>query len=79
MSALPRLAADPGLPHARRLELAADGCVSVAEAVVFAGVSQAELYRSMDRGDVPFVKWGKRRLIPRVALVELLAARLVGG
>jgi hypothetical protein len=32
----------------------------------------------MDRGELPYAKVGKRRLIPRRALVELIERNLIG-
>jgi excisionase family DNA binding protein len=75
----PALRITDAAPPDRRAELATDGTMSVAEAVAFSGVSQSELYATMDRGELPFVKWGRRRLIPRRALVELLARHMTGG
>lgn len=61
---------------ARRLDLARDGCVSVAEAVRLLALSTSEVYRLMDRGKLPFVKLGRRRLVPRRGVEELLAANM---
>ena len=58
-------------------DVLADGVMSVAEAVQFSGLSRSELYNRMSDGTLPFVKHGVRRLIPRKALVGLLAAGLV--
>ena len=57
-------------------ELLADGAVGVAEAVQFAGVSRATLYDAMAEGQLAYLKRGRRRLIPRRALVAWLAAGL---
>ncbi len=51
-----------------------DGAMPVSAAVAFAGVSRSELYRLMERGELPYSMPGKRRLISRRALVELVAA-----
>ncbi len=61
------------------LDLLGDGAVGIPEAVAFAGVSRPELYRRMADGRLAFVKIGRRRLIPRRALVRFLAAGLSGG
>jgi excisionase family DNA binding protein len=58
-------------------ELAAEGMVSVAEAVRLSGLSRAELYARMGRGELAFAKDGRRRLIPRKALTEMAAKALV--
>jgi hypothetical protein len=60
-------------------DLCADGCVSVSDGAAFSGLSRSELYLQMESGQLPFVKHGKRRLIPRKALVRLLASGLRGG
>lgn len=58
-------------------DLLADGAISVPDACEFAGLSRTELYRQMDRGTLPYTKIGRRRLIPRRALVAMLAPGLV--
>ena len=60
-------------------ELLADGSMSVKDAARFSGLSRAELYKLMGAGRLAFVKHGKRRLIPRKALVRCLAEGLQGG
>lgn len=62
----------------RREELVQDGLLSVKEAIQFSGVKMTLLYALMGRGELPFVKIGDRRLIPRRALVELAAKSLRG-
>jgi excisionase family DNA binding protein len=56
----------------------AEGTTDVKGAVAFTGLSRPELYRLMAAGKLAFVKYGKRRLIPRRALVELLAGLVPG-
>jgi hypothetical protein len=58
-------------------DLVADGVLSVAESMQFTKLSRAELYNLMGAGRLTFVKHGKRRLIPKRALVQLLAYGLV--
>lgn len=53
-----------------------DGAVSVAEASRFTGLGRSELYQMMVRNELAYLKHGRRRLIPRRALVDLLASRL---
>jgi excisionase family DNA binding protein len=72
-----RLAPDPA-PD-RRLDLAADGFLSVADAAAFLSVSEAGLYVLMGDGRVPYTHVGRRRLIPKKALVELAAKNMVGA
>jgi excisionase family DNA binding protein len=59
-------------------DLVADGLKTVREAASFLGISVAGTYQLMARGDLPFVKIGRSRRIPRRALVELAAKNLVG-
>ena len=59
------------------LVLVADGMVHVPEAAQFLGIGKSLLYQMMDQGEVPFAKFHGRRCIPRRALVELAASRLV--
>ena len=54
-----------------------DGAMSVAEAVRFSGLSRSELYKLMTAGRLTYTKVGRRRLIPRKALVGLLSEGLV--
>jgi excisionase family DNA binding protein len=60
-------------------ELAADGTIGVKEAQAFTGLGRTSLYELMDRGVLPYTRVGDRRLIPKRALVELLAAGMVGS
>lgn len=50
----------------------ADGVISVTDAPAFCGVSRTELYQMMNRGELPWSKPARDRLIPRRALVALL-------
>ncbi len=54
-------------------ELVSDGRLSVEQAIELTGLSRSELYARMKAGDLPFTKDGKRRLIPRRALVTMMA------
>lgn len=58
--------------------LLAEGTMSVDAAVKFTDLSRAELYRLMAGRRLAFVKHGGRRLLPKKALVEMLAAGLIG-
>ena len=46
--------------------------LSIPDAVVASGLSRSFLYRAMTRGDLAFIKKGRRRLIPTAALSEYL-------
>ena len=59
--------------------LVEDGLMKVAEAAAFLSLSRATLYTLMDRGELPFVKIGRSRRIPKRAVVELAALGLRGG
>jgi hypothetical protein len=63
----------------RARELLAEGAIGIEEAVEFTGLSRAELYRRMTAGQLPYVIQGRRRLLPRRALQDMLAAGLRGG
>ena len=72
----PHYGLDPELAAA--LALAADGMVSVAEAVKLSGLSRAELYARMGRGELPFAKDGRRPADPpQGSLVEMAAKAIV--
>jgi excisionase family DNA binding protein len=56
-----------------------DGAVDVPSACRFTGVGRSYLYALMEKGELRFVKLGRRRLIPRAELVRLLAGGVVGA
>jgi excisionase family DNA binding protein len=60
-----------------RLALLTDGMMDVPEVCQFTRLSRSEIYAAMERGDLPFTKHGRRRLIPRKAVVALLEKNLV--
>jgi excisionase family DNA binding protein len=62
----------------RHQNLLVEGLVTVKEAGQFLGLSVASVYNLMGRGELPYVKLGRSRRIPRRALVELAARYLVG-
>ena len=56
------------------------GLVNLVEARRFlGGVSRAFLYVEFEKGRLPFVKIGRRRMVPRQALIAYAAERLRGG
>ena len=57
--------------------LVEDGLMTISEASAFTRLSRSELYARMDRGDLAYCKLGKRRLIPRIALVEMARQGLI--
>ncbi len=71
--------ASPGAPaDDRREALVGDGLLKIPEAVDFLRVGRSKLYELMDEGQLPYVRIGRCRLIPRRALVALAAAHLKG-
>ena len=60
-------------------ELVGDGAMPVLVAVAWSGLSRSKLYEAMSRGELSYIKHGKRRLIPRRALRNYLVDRLEGG
>lgn len=56
--------------------LVSDGVMDVRAAASLLGISRSKVYELM-KGTLPFLKLGRRRLIPRRALIELLASHLV--
>jgi excisionase family DNA binding protein len=57
----------------------ADGLMQVAEVAQFLSVGRSTVYQLMDRGELPFVKLGASRRIPRRAVLNLASANLKGG
>ena len=50
----------------------------IPEVARFLALSRASVYQLMDRGELPWVKLGRARRIPRRAVVDLAARRLIG-
>jgi excisionase family DNA binding protein len=61
----------------RRSELVDGGLLSVPEASEFTRLSRSDLYSRMERGELPYCKLGRRRLIPRKALIAMAEKGLV--
>lgn len=53
--------------------------MTIPEAAEFLRISRAGLYKLMDRGELPYVKIGRCRRVPRRAVVEFAAKALTGG
>lgn len=69
---------DPArISNTQAAELCADGLISVPDAARFLGVCRAEVYLQMNRGNLPSAKIGKRRLIPRRAVVDMAAKAVI--
>ena len=56
-----------------------DGLLTVSAAAAFIGLSKSTLYQLMDQGELPYVKIGKCRRIPKRSLIDLARANLRGG
>jgi len=63
---------------ADRNELVSDGLMTIAEVVAFLRLSRSTVYGLMDTGKLACVRFGRARRIPRLAVVKLAAANLVG-
>jgi excisionase family DNA binding protein len=53
--------------------------LTVEEAATALGISRAFAYESVRRGDIPHIKIGRRLLIPKAKLNELLDSATAGG
>jgi excisionase family DNA binding protein len=53
------------------------GLVRVTEAARFLAISRSKIYGLMDSGQLPYVKLGRSRRIPRQALIELAREHLI--
>ncbi len=62
----------------KRNELVADGMAKVAEAAKFLGLAKSTVYGLMDSGELPSVRIGGSRRIPKRALIDLAAKSLEG-
>jgi excisionase family DNA binding protein len=65
------------IDEATALRYAASGMLTVKEACAHAKLSESQLYGHMDGGRLPYVRDGRARRIPRAALDDFLALRLV--
>jgi len=48
-------------------------CITVPEAAEMLGISRNFAYELVNRGELPYIKLGKRKLIPIIALEKKLA------
>lgn len=60
-------------------EIVQDGMLTVEKACEWLGLSRAKVYQLMERGQLPYVKIGRARRIPKRALIEFAAANMRGG
>ena len=61
------------------LSMVREGAMSVEEAMSFTGMGRSSLYEAMARGELPYIKIGAARRIPRRALELWLAKHLMIG
>ena len=62
-----------------RLAVVSEGLLTIAEVGAFLRVSRATVYNLMDSGQVPFIKVGRARRIPKQAVLQFAAQALEGG
>lgn len=67
------------MTNTEKCDLVADGLMTVSEAAKFLGISRSALYNIMDAGELPYVKLGRARRIPRRSVVDLATGNLLGG
>ena len=53
--------------------LLADGALTLQKAEIEFSISRSQLYAQMNAGSLPFFQFGRRRLIPRKGLCQLVA------
>jgi excisionase family DNA binding protein len=56
-----------------------EGLRTLQEAQAFTRLSRSTIYSLMEKGELPFVKIGRRRLLPYRGLIELVARGLTGA
>ena len=61
----------------QRLEMVANGLVTINEATKITGLKKTKLYNLMATGELPYCKIGGARRIPRKALFNLMARHLI--
>ncbi len=59
--------------------LVQDGLMTINDAIAFTGLQRSTIYKLMGNGELPYVKIGACRRIPRRALVTLAARHLLGS
>jgi excisionase family DNA binding protein len=59
--------------------LASAGFLSLKDAAQFLSISRAALYALMDKGQLPYAKFGRSRRIPRKALHDFAEGCIVDG
>jgi len=59
--------------------LVADGAITIEEAVRWSGIGRTRIYSLMAEGRLRYAQVGRRRLIPRAALRQILAEAIEEG
>ena len=59
------------------MELLEGGMLKIGDAVAFSGLGRTRIYDAMSAGRLSYVQYGRRRLIPKKALLLLLAEGLI--
>ena len=59
--------------------IVAEGSMGLPEFCAHTGLSRTHAYTLMDRGELRYLKIGKRRFVPRAEVTRLLREALVGG
>jgi excisionase family DNA binding protein len=55
-------------PWFQHVDLLAEGLLSIKEAATFLRIGRTKVYDLMDSQDLPYIKMGKVRRVPKVAL-----------
>lgn len=56
----------------------AGGLLSIEEACDFSKLGRSTLYKEMDAGNLSYCKIGRRRMIPKNAIIDWLANAMIG-
>ena len=72
-------AVGPGSCAARSLALVTAGLLRIDDVMEFFRISRSTVYKLMELGELPWVKIGRARRVPRRAVEELAARALRGG
>jgi excisionase family DNA binding protein len=64
--------------HERSRELLVEGLDKIPEVACFLKISNSQVYALMQQGQLPYVKLGRSRRIPHVAVLDLATRNMVG-
>ena len=65
------------MTDAEKVKLLEEGTLTLRDAAKHVGISKASIYTLMNAGRLPWVKLGRRRLIPRRAISSVLVSGLI--